>query len=304
MQDCLAQDPSARPDANELWQRIAALDVNNPDNNTPLTLYPDGFVPSCRSIEDCLRLAMSTVPPSALEALLHDMPRIHAKFMHADTQSVVRCHGLSEVEAKCIIVYTHECHGVPDHPHPSDALKPKRDYQVYFLYNAACRNRDAAAVERFQNFSFHFMSALQKLPPVVLGPGAKLYRGFGQRLDAMNDLYNKNNEVCWHQTSSVTSDRTVAYRQFANAAGTLMELTGVVHARDIHLLSMVPDECEFIILHNSTFKVRVALSCDDASSLDQEHEVLPDNVDLVILEYQRHHLLPRLMPPSLIPLGR
>jgi hypothetical protein len=63
-------------------------------------------------------------------------------------------------------------------------------------------------------------------------------------------------------------------------------LVGVTDAKDIQMFSMVPRECEFLILHNSRCKVRVALSCDQARLLDQEHKVLPDNVDLVILEYQ------------------
>jgi hypothetical protein len=63
-----------------------------------------------------------------------------------------------------------------------------------------------------------------------------------------------------------------------------MELIGVVDAKEIRLLSMIRSENEYIILQNSRFKVRVALSCADARLLDHEHKVLPDNVDLVILE--------------------
>jgi hypothetical protein len=63
-----------------------------------------------------------------------------------------------------------------------------------------------------------------------------------------------------------------------------MELIGVVDAKGIRLLSMIPRENEYIILHNSRFKVRVALSYADARLLDEEHKVLRDNVDLVILE--------------------
>jgi serine/threonine protein kinase len=287
MQQCWAEDPSNRPDASELWQRMSALDHNNPENNAPLKLHPDGFIPYCYNLDDCLRHAMSNSPPSVIDALLGDLPIIHARYIQPQTQVVVKASGLSEVEAKCIIMFTHECLKVPNHPSPSHPGKPKRDYQVYYAYNSACRFRDSSAVERFQNFSFHFLSGLQKLPSVVFNPGAKLYRGFGQRLAEMNDLYKVQGEVCWHQTSSCTSVQRVAYEEFANESGTLMELIGVVKAKDIRLLSMIPAENEYIILHNSQFKVQVALTCDQARLLDQEHKVLPDNVDLVILEYIR-----------------
>ena len=168
------------------------------------------------------------------------------------------------------------------------------------MYNAACRYRDIAAIERFENFSFHFISGLKKLPRVVLDPGAKLYRGFGQRLAEMNDLYRVFFEVCWHQTSSASCVRKVAYEDFANKSGTLMELIGVVDAKDIRLLSMVKKENEYIILHNSWFKVSVALSCDQAQLLDHEHKLLPNNVDLVILEYQPD-LPSKYEPPLFLP---
>ena len=173
----------------DLWQRMSALDHNNPENNIPLKLYPDALIPTCHTLEECLSQAMSHFPPRVLEALLGDIRHINNQFMKPETQAVVTASRLSEVEAKCIIMFTHECNQVPDHPNPSDHEKPKRDYQLYYAYNLACRVRDSAAVERFQNFSFHFMSGLRKLPSVQLDAGAKLYRGFGQRLAEMNDLY-------------------------------------------------------------------------------------------------------------------
>jgi hypothetical protein len=171
---------------------MSALDPNNPEHNKPLQLYPDGFAPICGTLEDCLRFA---VPADVCVGLLRDMPAIDSKYGDASTQTVVRAHGLSEVEAKCIIMFTHESPHVPDHPRPLDPSRPKRDNQFYFLFNKACRERDAAAVQLFQNFSFYFMSALNKLPNFPLAPGQSLYRGFGKRLNEMNDLYRVDNIV-------------------------------------------------------------------------------------------------------------
>jgi hypothetical protein len=260
---------------------MSALDPNNPEHNKPLELYPDDFSPKCTTLEDCLRLA---VPANVFEGLLLDMPAIDSKYRDARTQAVVRAHNLSEVEAKCIIMFTHESCAVPDHPRPLDATRPKRDNQFYFLFNKACRERDAAAVHRFQNFSFHFLSALRKLPNAALAPGQILYRGFGQRLEEMNDLYRDNCQVCWYYTSSSSVHRDVAYGSFARRSGTLMEITGVHNAKDIQALSMVPSEGELLILPNTDFKVKLALSCEKARLLNARYASIPDNVDLVILE--------------------
>ena len=281
MQDCWAQDPVHRPTADELWRRMSALDPNNPEHNKPLELYPRNFVPMCVTLEDCLLIA---VPADVYDGLLLDMSDIDGKYRDAHTQAVVRTHNLSEVEAKCIIMFTHESRAVPDHPRPLDATRPKRDNQFYFLFNKACRERDAAAVQRFQNFSFHFLSALHKLPNAALAPGQSLYRGFGQRLEEMNDLYRDSCQVWWHYTSSSSVHRDVAYRSFARGSGTLMEITGVHNAKDIQALSMVPSEGELLILPNTDFKVKLALSCGQARLLNARYATIPDNVDLVILE--------------------
>jgi hypothetical protein len=212
------------------------------------------------------------------------MPIIDSKFREAGVQSVAYTHRLTEVEAKCIIMYTHESLHVPDHPRPLDPRFPKRDNQFYFLFNKACRERDAAALQWFQNYSFYFLSALHKLPNYNLRPGQSLFRGFGQRLEEMNDLYCKGNSIWWYYTSSSTLERDeVAYKRFAKSSGTLMEITGVLNAKDIRALSMIPED-ELLILPNTEFKVQFALSCDEARLLNARYASIPDNVDLVILE--------------------
>ncbi len=282
MRDCWAQDPNQRPNADELWRRISALDPNAPEHNQPLELYPDDFVPTCGTLQDCLHLAL---PAEVFNGLLLDMLDIDAKYRDNNTQAVVQMYGLSEVEAKCIIMYTHsQSLHVPDHPRPLDPSRPKRDNQFYFLFNKACRERDAAAMQRFQNFSFHFLSALNKLPNYIPNAEQNFYRGFGQRLEEMNDLYQNNCQICWYYTSSSTMERDVAYSNFARKTGTLMEITGLYNLKDIQALSMIPSEGELLILPNTEFKVKLALSYDQARLLNSRYATIPDNVDLVILE--------------------
>jgi hypothetical protein len=86
MQDCWAQDPDQRPTDDELWRRMSALDPNNPEYNKPLELYPNGFVPTCSSLEDCLRLA---VPAHVFNGMLLDMPVTNIMYLVINTQSVV-----------------------------------------------------------------------------------------------------------------------------------------------------------------------------------------------------------------------
>jgi serine/threonine protein kinase len=281
MQDCWADVPAQRPTADELWRRMSALDPNNPEHNNPLELYPDDFSPISGAFEDCLRLAVCS---DIWTGLLHDIPAINNKYRSIDTQNFVQAHSLSEVEAKCIIMYTHESPYVPDHPRPLDPRRPKRDNQIYFLFNKACRDRDAAALRRFQTFSFHFVSALNKLPIFPLAAGQNIYRGFGQRLQEMNDLYRDENTIWWCYTSSSSLHRETAYNDFARRSGTLMEITGVRNAKDIRELSMVPSEGELLILPNTKFKINLALLCHQAKALNERYATIPDNVDLVILE--------------------
>ena len=115
-----------------------------------------------------MRLA---VPTDVFHGLLLDMPAIDEKYRDSNTQTVVHTHGLSEVEAKCIIMYTHSnsLH-VPDHPRPLDASRPKRDNQFYFLFNKACRERDAAALHRFQASHFTFYQRSTSCPTFVRMP--------------------------------------------------------------------------------------------------------------------------------------
>ena len=281
MQDCWAEDPAQRLSADELWRRMSALDPNNPEHNKPLQLYRDDFAPTCGTLEDCLRFA---VPADVFNGLLRDMPAIDRKYRDVGTQRGIRDLNLSEVEAKCIIMFTLESPHVPDHPRPLDPRRPKRDNQPYFLFNKACRERDAAAMQRFQNFSFHFVSALNKLPNFPLAAGQSLYRGFGQRLEEMNDLYRDGSAIWWHYTSSSSLHRSTAYKDFARRSGTLMEITRVCNAKDIRALSMIPAEGELLIPPNTEFKVKLALSCDQAQALNKRYATIPDNVDLVILE--------------------
>jgi hypothetical protein len=75
-----------------------------------------------------------------------------------------------------------------------------------------------------------------------------------------------------------------------------MKITGVYNAKDIRALSMIKKyKGEILILPNTEFKVKRAISCNEARLLNARYATIPDNnADLVILEAAR----PRAPPIS------
>jgi serine/threonine protein kinase len=263
MQDCWAQDPDHRPTAHELWRRMSALDPNNLEHNKPLIAYQDRWLTQRCSFEQCLQKA---VPPSTFQRLLLEIPRIEAKYCEAAVQQIVQSCKLSEVEAKCIIVYTLVW--------PVDVCP--RNQQLYFLFCKAYRDRDDASLERFAIFSFHFWNGLDKLPKCAL----ELFRGLDRRLTEISDLYQAGNVVHWHYPSSTTTDMAVA--STFSGGGTLISIVQVTNAKSIQTFSLVPCEREFMLPYTSAFDVAVALPSEEAKLLGRFGS-LPDNVDLVVL---------------------
>ena len=87
MQECWAQDPDYRPTADKLRRRMSAIDTQTLITTKALELYPNGFVPTCSSLEHGLRLA---VPADVFNGMLHAMPAINIMHHDIKTQSVVR----------------------------------------------------------------------------------------------------------------------------------------------------------------------------------------------------------------------
>jgi hypothetical protein len=71
-----------------------------------------------------------------------------------------------------------------------------------------------------------------------------------------------------------------------------MEITGIYNSKDIQALSMIPSEGELLIPPNTEFRVKLAISCDQARLLNSRYATIPDNVDLVILEAAPPRALP------------
>ncbi len=264
MQDCWAEDPNRRPTAEELWKRMSALDVNNADFNQPLIAYKKDWIVNTLSFEDCLRRAL---PEDTYKLLLLELPRIEEKYREFPVQELIKSCKLSEVEAKCIIVYTLVW----------PATHCPRNQQLFFLFCKSYRDRNDSALEKFADFSFNFWNGIHKLPKLA----KSLFRGLDRRLSDMNDLYEVGNIVHWHYPSSSTTEMHVA--SVFSRGGTLISFVGVLDAVSIQDFSLKPSEHEFMLSYTSSFTVEVALPCERARLLSSAFGLLPDNVDLVVL---------------------
>jgi len=262
IQECWATDAFLRPTALDLWRRVSELDINNPEFNKALEPYSLTFQPTCFTLEDCLRKALEH---ATCEGLMFDLYLVDSKYKELPLQAIMLQCGLTEVEAKCIIMYTME------------SKRVSKSQQLYKLFCQAYRQRNEEALAAFADFSFHFWNGLSKLPDHAV----PLFRGLNRRLADMNDLYYEGNTVHWHYPSSCTTDKAVASR-FSNG-GTLLSLDNVTKAKCIEAFSLVPSERELLVDFTSVFDVRIALTCERARALQQFSSGLPDNVDLVVL---------------------
>ncbi len=273
IQEYWTTDAAARPTALDLWRRVSVLDINNPDFNKALEPYSLTFSPTCFTLEQCLRKALQ---PATCDVLLLDLHLVNCKYNEQPLQAIVQQRGLTELEAKCIIMHTMESRRV------------SKAQQLYTLFCQAYRQRNEEAIDAFADFSFHFWNGLSKLPDHAV----PVYRGLDKRLADMNDLYYEGNVVYWHYPSSCTSDKAVASR-FSNG-GTLLSLANVTKAKSIAAFSLIKTEREFLIDFTSEFDVRITLTSEKSKSL-KEFSDLPDNVDLVVLS-ARAPVLPPAVP--------
>jgi serine/threonine protein kinase len=267
--DCWKRIPDQRPTACQVWKRISILDKNNPEFNKPLDPYPKGFLPTCKTLEDCIQKAL---PIHAFNIILQDIPDIDKMFLNLTVQALVSLFELTELETKCIIAYT-----LVSKQRDIGGVQLPYNQNLFFLFCKAYKERDEDALLKFADFSFHFWNGLAKLPkqqPLV-------FWGLKQRLEDINDLYKVDNDVHWHYPSSSTTELDVS-KEFFNG-GTLFRFDGVTDARSIEPFSLAPNEKEFLLPYTSKFKVIVALPCEQARLLDSFGH-LPSDVDLVVLE--------------------
>ena len=80
-----------------------------------------------------------------------------------------------------------------------------RESSPFFLYNAALRSRDAAAVGRWRDFSCVFEAALKKLPDNA----CRVFRGLDCSLTEVSHLCETGGRVWLNSVTSCTTDKQV-----------------------------------------------------------------------------------------------
>jgi hypothetical protein len=230
---CWASEPVKRLTASSAWLQFYMLHSKESRENDPLRLFPTSFRTATLTVLDCLRPAL---PASTLEAVALDMPMIDEFFVTCQAQ----LHGLSEIEAKCLMVFMHDACSSSALAFHTDDLLSKQRGQLRLMYVAACRGNDDELVAKFEHFSFHLLSALQKLPALALGSRANLYAAFHTRLPDMHESYSTTGAVvCWHFPAPVQQQRDAALAELnPNAGGTIVELCGFSNATDVAPLCM------------------------------------------------------------------
>ena len=157
---------------------------------------------------------------------------------------------------------------------------PPDDRTPYGEYNKACRTRDLSAVQRWQEFSFHFVQGLSKLPDVV----KTVFRGLNIPLSALSDIYSKNNKVWWNQVTSCSTDPT-KLSEFAPgvAGGTFIKIEAK-RAKSISQLSVFPFEHEVLLLPDTAFLVLNFQTATEIAQLRSMDVKCPAGKDLVVMK--------------------
>jgi hypothetical protein len=261
------QDPEFRPTAREVLEELKRIDPSTKPNN-PVVLYPEMY--SLTATFKMVDILTKAIPQNTKVLDVSAAAEEHIR--NSSVQDMIRLHGISDLEAQSIFVYTASqgfavcpTHGAP-----------------FSSYNTALREAQSDRVSAWCDYSFLLYNALLKLPSVA----CTVYRGLDVPLLEVSHLYFINNFVWFRSPTSTTTDKDNTMRQFGQGAnagvGTFMELR-VKNAKEIETFSAVPGERERLIPHNTCFRVLQALSAKAANDL-KEFGTFPPNVDLVVVE--------------------
>ncbi len=254
MQECWSDDPRQRPSAEQAHRRLVSMDPSARPVQGPLTLWHPTRACAPASLLRCVLAAMQAQPGQLNAHLAHvvtasvaDAARIVSG--SAQVQRLMQQHGLTEMEAQTVSVYTTDArhHG------------GLREHSICFVYNSATRSANAQDVELWSVFSFLLCTALQKLPSVEL----TVFRGLDVPLTQLSHQYAASSTVWLTSVTSTTTDKARTLLQFGTGAsgcpGTLLQINAV-DAKDISDFSKFKAENEYMIPPNSCHKVQVALS--------------------------------------------
>ncbi len=100
----------------------------------------------------------------------------------AGAQELIRKYNLTKLEAEAVVWWTADV---------STLSAMNTEESPYYVYNSSLRARNAHNLKLWQDFSFFFISALEKLPPVK----TTSFRGEKKRVTELSKQYAKGNQV-------------------------------------------------------------------------------------------------------------
>jgi hypothetical protein len=146
----------------------------------PLHLFENGFVSTKTSIKDCILIAMPDFPIDIADSITESV-RDHLEHEVIATD-FIRRFNLTQLEAEAIVWWTVD---VGPMFGMTTAESP------YWVYNTALRARDGPRIMLWRDFSFFFISALQKLPSFE----GETFRGERRRVTELSRQYARGNRV-------------------------------------------------------------------------------------------------------------
>jgi hypothetical protein len=147
----------------------------------PLHLFDAGFVSTKSTIKECIVKAMPGFPRNIAD-LIEQTVKDHVEH---DTRAkdIIRNFNLTPLEAESIVWWTADV---------STISSMNTEESPYYVYNSHLRSRDAPSIRLWQDYSYFFISALNKLPPVK----TDTFRGEKKRATELSRQYAKDNQVC------------------------------------------------------------------------------------------------------------
>jgi hypothetical protein len=146
----------------------------------PLRLFETGFVSTKISIKDCILEAMQGFPRDIADCIEQTV-KDHIKY-DAAAQDLISRFKLTQLEAESVVWWTADVSTLSD---------MKTEESPYYVYNSHLRARDAPNILLWRDYSFFFINALHKLPPIE----TISFRGEKKRVTELSKQYAKDNQV-------------------------------------------------------------------------------------------------------------
>ena len=144
-----------------------------------LHLFDKGFVSTKASIKECIFEAIPGFPRDIADRIEQSV-KDHIRY-DTGAQDMIRRYNLTLLEAESITWWTVD----------GGMAGMDTEESPYHVLNSHLRARDTPKIKKWRDFSYFFISALEKLPPVE----TTSFRGEKKRVTELSKQYAKDNPV-------------------------------------------------------------------------------------------------------------